>query len=150
MGHNHSFHTVRDQLSARQAVLHSNMPHRDSVADPDRRNLNRRSACHTDSSLNRFRHLIQMHMSGNNFTFRRNHTDQRPIQFFLRISHGVKQTPHRCFFHALSHLRTSQCHNTLLYTDGTDAQHPSHLIPFICFLPILSTPRKTHSPTGGA
>ena len=106
----HGFNTVRDQLSARQRILHAAVPHGDSVTYTDGWNHNRSASRHAYAGLDRLRNLIQMSVSRNNVAVRGNDADQRTLQFFLCISHCVEQTSSRGSFNALCYIVTSACH----------------------------------------
>ena len=108
MRHCHRFHAVRNQLTACKAIFHAGMPHRDTITNADGRNHDGCAARHAHACLDGFCNLIQIEMSGNNFAVCGNYANQRSVQFFLRISHCIKQASCRCSLYALCYLRTSQ------------------------------------------
>ena len=107
MSHSHCFNAVSDELTACQTVFHTDVSHSDAVAHTDGRNLDRSSSCHSYTGLDSFSHLIEVHMSRNNFTLGGNHTDKRTFKFFLCITHRIEKASHRSFFHTLGYLVTS-------------------------------------------
>ena len=110
MSHGHGFHTVCNQFTGGQGVLHTHVPHGDTITDTDSRNHNRCTAGHPYTRLYSFRHLIQVHMARHDFTVSRNHADQRTFQFFLGISHGIEQASHWSTFRAFCYIVTSSGH----------------------------------------
>ena len=95
MCHCHGFHTICNEFTAGKAVFHADMSHGNAVANTNGRHFDGGTASHTDTSFYGFCYFIQMKMSGNNFTMSRNYANQRTIQFFFCIPHGIKQAAHR-------------------------------------------------------
>ena len=83
------------------------MTHGNTIAHADGGNHDRGSACHAHTGLHRLGNLIQMKMSGHDLTVGTHHTDQRTIQLFLSISHGVEQTAVRRTLNPLGNICTS-------------------------------------------
>ena len=69
MSHGHGFDAVGDELTACQAVLHTDVAHGYTIAYADGRDLYRRSAGHSDAGFYGFRHLIQVYVAGNDLAF---------------------------------------------------------------------------------
>ena len=108
MCHCHGFHTICNEFTAGKAVFHADMSHGNPVTNANGRHFDGGTASHTDTSFYGFCYFIQMKMSGNNFTMSRNYANQRTIQFFFCIPHGIKQAAHRGFFNTLCYTCTSQ------------------------------------------
>ena len=82
---------VRDQLAARQRILHADVAHRDAVADADGRDEDGGAPCHLDACLDGVGDLIQIHVAGDNLTVGTHHTDEGAVQLFRGVAQGVKQ-----------------------------------------------------------
>jgi len=111
MRHCHGFHTVRNQLTAGQRIFHSNVSHRNSVADADGRNQDRRTTRHPDSSLDGIRNFIEVKVTRNNLAVSADNADQRPVKLFLGVSHCIEQAAVRCALCTLCHICAAQRHN---------------------------------------
>ena len=91
-------YAVRDQLTACQRVLHTDVTHGNAVAYADGRNEHRRTACHANARLNRIRDLIEVDVARNDLGIRRNHADDRLPDLLIGHTAGTQQ---RTVRHAL-------------------------------------------------
>ena len=91
MGQSHCFCGICNKISCHKRIFHSHMSHCNSVADCDRREYNRSSACHGNSLLNGCHDFIQIHMSGYNFIIRADNSHQRSFHFLFCHSKSVEQ-----------------------------------------------------------
>ena len=62
MGHCHTLCRICNQISCYERILHSYMPHGNSITHCDCREHNRCSTSHSNAQLNCFYYLIQIHM----------------------------------------------------------------------------------------
>ena len=67
--------------------MHAVVPHRDTVANADGSELNRRASGEAYARLDRLGNLIQMKMSRNDLVPRVCNTDQGTTEFLIRIPH---------------------------------------------------------------
>ena len=105
MGVGHYFDRVGDQLPAHEGVLHSRVPHGDSVADPDHREGDGVSSAVADPALHRLDDPIQVDVPGNDLIGSADDSDDRhmdlgigPAQRFHQRSVGGTLRPfgHLC------------------------------------------------------
>ena len=94
-----AFDRIGDKLARYERVFHPLVPHRDTVAYADRRKFYRSTACHADARLCSFGDTVEFEVTRNDFVFRTAYADERTTQFFVRISHRIKQRTMRCAFH---------------------------------------------------
>ena len=105
---------VRNQLTGRQRKLHADVAHCNAVAYADGRNQNRRTASHTDASLDCIGNFVQIDVTRDDLTVRRNDADNRAVHFFLGHAGRTQQRTMRYTLHALRDVMTSQFHKYLL------------------------------------
>ena len=105
------------------------MSHGYPVTDADGRYHDGCSSRHPDSCLHGFGDLIQVHVAGYDLAVSGYHADQRPLEFFLGVAHGVKEAPHRSALGAFGHVVAYSCHWILLSDQiktTTNAGQPKH------------------------
>ena len=101
---------VRNQLTGRQRILHTQMTHGNAITYTDCRYQNRGTASHADTGLNCCCNLVQIDMTRNDFAVSGNHTDNRLTHFFFGQTAGTQQGTVRNTFHTLCNIMTSQFH----------------------------------------
>ena len=104
MGNGHSLGGIADQITGDQRILHADMPHGNTVADRNGRELNRRTACHPDASLYGLSDLVPIHMTGNDLIIGADHAYQRAVRLLLGITQRRKQRPIGRTIHALGNV----------------------------------------------
>ena len=67
MGQGHALGGVGNEVAGNQTVLHSDVAHRDAVADRDGREDNGHAAGFGDAQLDGLRNLVDIHVAGNDF-----------------------------------------------------------------------------------
>ena len=87
----HSLGRIGDQVAGYQRVFHSDMPHRDTVADSDCRDNNGSTASHCDTHFDRLCDLIQIHMPGDNLVPAGDDADQRTLHLLTSIAQRIEQ-----------------------------------------------------------
>ena len=103
------FDGVADELAAGQRVFHAVVAHGDAVADADGRKFDRRTAGGGDAQLDGFGDVPQVHVAGDDFVKGVDHANQRLLQVFVAVAHGVKQgavgrTGASFFYYVASHI----------------------------------------------
>ena len=91
MGLRDTFNAVGNQLAGNKRIFHSLVPHRDSVANANRREFNRSSACHSNAGLNSLCNPVKLNVPRNKFIFCANNADKRLIQFLISITRSIKK-----------------------------------------------------------
>ena len=114
MGHCHALGRVSDQVAGHKGIFHSDVSHRDTVADRDRRKFSRHAACHRHAQLDCLCDLVEVHMSRYYFIIRIHDSDQRPLHFLLCHAERMEQRPVRrlldSFFYCItSHSKFPPC-----------------------------------------
>src|SRR5699024_7752032 len=82
---------VEDQFAGSKRVFHPDMPHRDAVADADRRDQNRGAAGHPHAGFDGVGQLIEVHVAGHNLAVGGYDADQRAFELLRRVAQSVKQ-----------------------------------------------------------
>ena len=82
---------VRDQFTGRQRVLHADVTHCNAVAYADRRNDNRRAACHGYTCLDCVCNLIEVNMAGDDLGVSRDNADDRAVHLLIGHTAGTQQ-----------------------------------------------------------
>ena len=96
VGSCHTLGGIRDQVSCDQGILHSDVSHRDAVANSDRGKYNRHAACHCNAELDSLRDLIEIHMSGYDLIVGADDSDHRASSLLFRIAESIEETSVRC------------------------------------------------------
>ena len=91
MSHRHAFSRICNQVTCHKGILHTDMPHGNTVADCDRRKLSGDSPCHRNAKLHCLCDLIQVHVPRNDFIVGIYNTDQRLFHLFFRKSQSMEQ-----------------------------------------------------------
>ena len=102
----HTFRGIGNQITRHQRIFHTDMSHRDSVADRDCRKYHRHAASLRNAKLYRVDNLIQIHVTGNNLVVGAHNTDHRLVHLLLGKSQRVKQTSMRCLLHPFFYIIT--------------------------------------------
>ena len=84
-------YAVRDQLAARQRILHADVAHCDAVADADRRNEHRRAACHANASLDGVRDLVEVDVTRDDLGICGNDANDRLLHLLVGHAAGAQQ-----------------------------------------------------------
>ena len=84
--HRDCFNRVCNELAACEGVFHACVPHRDAVADTNRRELNRRPAGRCDAQLRHIGNFAQMDMAGDDLVERVADADERLLEIFWAIA----------------------------------------------------------------
>ena len=84
-------YAVRDQLAARQRILHADVAHCDAVADADRRNEHRRAACHANAGLDGVRDLVEVDVTRDDLGICGNDADDRLLHLLVGHAAGAQQ-----------------------------------------------------------
>ena len=130
---------IRNQLTGRQRKLHADVAHCNAVAYADGRNQNRRAACHADAGLDCIGNFVQIDVTRDDLTVRRNDADNRTVHFFLGHAGRAQQRTMRYTLNALRDVMTSQFHKYLL-TGGScrrlkkRGRRPDAPSPFVCWM----------------
>ena len=88
--HRDSLDGVRDELAARERVLHARVPHGDAVADADGRELDRRAAGCRDAELGRLCDLAQVDVARDDLVEGIADANQRLLEVLRTIAHGME------------------------------------------------------------
>ena len=86
----HGFYGITDQFPAGKGIFHPSVSHGYPVTHTDSRYQHRHSPCHPDSIFCCLCQLIQMGMSRYDLTECADYPDQRPVQFLVCITQGIK------------------------------------------------------------
>ena len=105
---------VRDQLAARQRILHADVAHRDAVADADRRNEHRRAACHANAGLDGVRDLVEVDVTRDDLGICGNDADDRLFHLLVGHAAGAQQRTVRHTLRACGDVVTSSHGDFLL------------------------------------
>ena len=91
VGFDHGFGGVRDEVSRNERILHAFVAHGDAVADGDGREHDRGAAAHGDADADRFRDLVEVHVTGDDLVVGADDADEGTSQFFLGETQGIVQ-----------------------------------------------------------
>ena len=103
----HGFNGVRDQLTARERIPHTGMPHGNTVAQCDSGELESDATRGRNTDLDLFRDLTEMDVAGVDLVERVHDADQRLLQIFVRQTGRFQQGSLRRADHAVFDLRTA-------------------------------------------
>ena len=87
----HRLGGISDQVTGDEGILHASVTHRDTVTDCDRREHDRRSACHGYSLLYGFDDLVDIHMTRYDLIIGADDADQRTLHLLLGQTKCVQQ-----------------------------------------------------------
>ena len=125
MRNGHGFRGIGNQITGHQRVFHSDMAHRDSVADGDCRKHDRRAAGHGDALLHCVGNLIQIHVTRNDLVIGTYNSNQRPIQLLPGVSQGIEKRTVGCAVHTVCNICGKlHCKNLLLICKKEAAAPP--------------------------
>ena len=110
VGHGHGFNAVGNEFAAGEGILHAYVAHGDAVAHADGRHEDGSTARHADAVLHGLGDLVEVGVAGHDLAMGADHTDERAVEFFLGVTHGVEKTAVRGAFHALSDIGAAEFH----------------------------------------
>ncbi len=102
---------IRDELAARERILHARVAHRDAIADADGREFDRRAARRGHAELRRLGDIPEADVSRDDFIERIADADQGLSEIFLAIAIRMEQrtmrAPRRAFLDDIASHRTT-------------------------------------------